>query len=173
MAAGLPELIDPLSSAASAHRLQGRISVSAMPRLMDALHSERGEGSVDIDLQCGVDDQGIRFIRGPIDAVVTVPCQRCLQDMELPLHTEMALGVVTSPAQADYLPEPYEALVVNSRTVALAKIVEDELLLVAPIVAMHDDPACRSDAEAEDGTKDMPREAKKNPFAVLERLKKH
>lgn len=173
MAAGLPELIDPLSWAASAHRLQGRLSLSAMPRLRDALRSGNGEGTVDIDLQCGIDDQGIRFIRGPVHAVVTVPCQRCLRNMELTLHADVALGVVTGPAQADYLPEPYEALVVNNRTVALSRIVEDELLLVAPIVAMHDEPGCRPDTKALEGRQDGVREAKKNPFAVLERLKKH
>lgn len=144
-----------------------------MPRLMAALHAEDGSsGAVEIDLQCGIDDQGIRYIRGHIDAVVTVPCQRCLQDMQLPLHTEMALGVVASPAEADYLPEPYEALVVKTRTVPLASIVEDELLLVAPLVAMHDTPGCRADAEESDEHVGDEAGTVKNPFAVLKILKK-
>jgi len=147
--------------------------VSAMPRLMAALHCREGAGTVEIDLQCGIDDQGIRFMRGRIDVSVTVPCQRCLQDMLLPLHSDVALGVVTSPAQADYLPEPYEALVVKSRTLALARIVEDELLLVAPIVAMHDRPGCGADTAAPDGRQDAAQGVKKNPFAVLKGLKKH
>lgn len=169
MAAGLPERVDPLSWAESGHRLQGSLAVSDMPRLQESLYSTESKGSILIDLQGGIDDNGTRYVRGRIEAVLEVPCQRCLRAMTLALGVDVALGLVSSHAKADYLAEPYEALVVETRSMSLAGIVEDELLLALPIVAMHGDGECMP-ATAADGGEDAKRRA--NPFAVLSQLKK-
>jgi uncharacterized protein len=142
-----------------------------MPRLMSALRSGDESGTVDVNLRWGIDEQGIRFIRGRIDAALRVPCQRCLQDMVLKLNAEVALGVIGSLAEADFLPEPYEALVVETRSVALAGIVEDELLLTVPVVAMHEAPGCRPQGRAGDARGGTQGE-RKTPFAVLGTLKR-
>ena len=171
MAAGLPERIDPLSWAESGHRLQGRLSVSDMPRLQESLYSTESKGSIHIDLEGGIDDNGTRYLRGRIEAKLEVPCQRCLRAMQLALGVDVALGLVSSPAKADYLAEPYEALMVEGRSMALAGIVEDELLLAIPIVAMHADAECLPAGTLEADAVDVP-ERRENPFAVLARLKK-
>lgn len=172
MAAGLPEFIDPLLWAESGHRLQGRMRVRGMSRLKAFLHSPDGDGEVELDMQAGIDEQGVRFLRGRIQGVLTVTCQRCLEAMELPVDLRVALGLVTSHSQTDNLPEPYEGLVLESRSIPLMRIVEDELLLALPIVAMHAEPACRPGAPSQDQGRDDTGGERPNPFAVLGRLKK-
>lgn len=172
MAAGLPEFIDPLSWAETGHRLQGRVRVRDMSRLREALHSPDGDGEIEFDLQAGIDEQGVRFLRGRIGGVLTVTCQRCLEALELPVDSRVALGLVTSHSQTDNLPEPYEGLVLESRSIPLIRIVEDELLLALPIVAMHTEPECRPDMQAEQPAGEDVQGKAPNPFAVLERLKK-
>ena len=127
---------------------------------------------MNVDLQCGIDEQGVRFISGRIDGVATVPCQRCLQDMRLSLTADMVLGLIVSPAEEEYLPDPYDALLVENRTLSLAGIVEDELLLRAPIVAMHESPDCHGEINKSDGRHEDEQDVRENPFAMLARLKK-
>lgn len=172
MAAGLPELVDPLSWAEAGHRLQGRLRVSGMSRLQASLYSVDEDAEVDIDLQGGIDEQGIRYLRGWVQGVLTVPCQRCLQAMALTVDSRVAVGLVNGHSQADDLPEPYEALVLDSRTIPLAKIVEDELLLALPIVAMHAEPDCHSRYQPDAVPEKQAQGEKPNPFAVLAQLKK-
>lgn len=172
MVAGLPEFIDPLSLAESGRRLQGTLCVRDMPRLKAFLHSPAGDGVVQVDLRAGIDEQGVRFLGGSIRGVLTVTCQRCLEAMELSVDSRVALGLVTSHAQTDHLPEPYEGLVLETRQIPLIGIVEDELLLALPVVAMHAEPACGADARPREAGPDDTQGVSPNPFAVLARLKK-
>jgi len=172
MAAGLPEFIDPLSWAESGHRLQGALRVSDMSRLKASLHSPDGDGEIQVDLQAGVDEQGVRFVRGRIRGVLTVTCQRCLEAMALTVDSRVALGLVMSHSETDLLPEPYEGLVLDRRSIPLMRIVEDELLLALPIVAMHAEPACQPDDRPGEAVQDDTQGERPNPFAALARLKK-
>jgi len=52
------------------------------------------------------------------------------------------------------------------------RIVEDELLLALPIVAMHAEPACQPDDRPGEAMQDDTQGERPNPFAALARLKK-
>jgi uncharacterized protein len=79
------------------------------------------------------------------------------------------LGVVHSLGEADLLPESYEPLLLETDTIPLADILQDELLLAVPAVPQHEccDPAAQSRQEAAPAVAKRP-----NPFAVLAELKK-
>ena len=51
----------------------------------------------------------------------------------------------------------------------IAEVVEDELILAIPLVAMHEDTACNDNWRASELHAETPR--KENPFAVLQQLK--
>ena len=53
--------------------------------------------------------------------------------------------------------------------VDIAEIVEDELILAIPLVAMHEDTACNENWQASETISDST--VKENPFAVLQQLK--
>ena len=111
-------------------------------------------------------------------------CQRCLETVEVPLAFERWFQFVDNERQAAELDaESEDDVLVISRQFDLLELVEDELLLVAPIVPRHevcptpvvlsvgdwsDAPADEtSEASAEPATTDKP-----NPFAVLASLRK-
>jgi uncharacterized protein len=102
-------------------------------------------------------------------------CQRCLETVEVPLAFERWFHA-----------ESEDDVLVLSRQFDLLELVEDELLLVAPIVPRHevcptpvtlsvgdwsDEPAS-PDAETGEPATEAPTSDKPNPFAVLAALRK-
>ncbi|MEX8494578.1 DUF177 domain-containing protein [Sphaerotilus sp.] len=114
-------------------------------------------------------------------------CQRCLETVEVPLAFERWFLFVDNERQAAELDaEAEDDVLVISRQFDLLELVEDELLLVAPIVPRHalcptpvvlsvgdwsDEPA---DTESEAGTASAETATtdKPNPFAALAALRK-
>ncbi|MDZ7857559.1 DUF177 domain-containing protein [Sphaerotilus sp.] len=111
-------------------------------------------------------------------------CQRCLETVETPLAFERWFLFVDSERQAAELDaESEDDVLVISRQFDLLELVEDELLLAAPIVPRHevcptpvvlstgdwsDDPA----GETSEASAQAPANDKPNPFAVLASLRK-
>ena len=75
---------------------------------------------------------------------------------------------------AEELSPEYEPLFVEDEPLHLADIVEDELILALPAVAMHPESECTgAQHPSRDGEEEsQPAEAKPNPFAVLAKLKR-
>ena len=170
----LPVHIDPLRMADTRRLLQGQIALAEMARLGESLQDSDGE--VTISLEFGTDNEGIRFMRGRIQAEVSLECQRCLETMRFPIDSEFALALVRSTVEAESLPSHYEPLLVEGEPLFLRDIIEDELLLALPIVAMHPPEECRietsSKPEAGETHNDTGEAGKANPFSVLADLKK-
>lgn len=162
----LPDKIDPVRLAEGRRLLQGELPVTAMPRLAAMLTDERG--SVRVDMACGVDEEGILYLRGTLDVEVNIQCQRCLEDFQLPLHSRFALAVVAHESLAERLPEHYDPLVVGEEPVFLRDIVEDELILSLPIVPKHPEGQCPAE---KGGNENAEKARRDNPFAALEVLK--
>jgi uncharacterized protein len=95
--------------------------------------------------------------------------------MPLDVDASVCLGMVTSPEAARELPGEYEPLVMTAEPVSIASVVEDELILALPIVALHPQGACVAEEgtrETEDPTaRDDQGPRKTKPFAVLAGLK--
>jgi len=114
-------------------------------------------------------------------------CQRCLETVEVPLAFERWFLFVDNERQAAELDaESEEDVLVISRQFDLLELVEDELLLVAPIVPRHevcptpvvlsvgdwsDAPAGEISAASTPAAQ-APSSDKPNPFAVLASLRK-
>ncbi|MGE0081626.1 MAG: YceD family protein [Thiohalomonadaceae bacterium] len=162
----MPDRIDPVRLAEGRRVLQGELPVAAMPRLAAMLTDDRG--SVGVDIACGVDEEGIRYLRGTLDAEVSILCQRCLEDFRLPLHIRFALGVVAHESLAERLPDHYEPLVVGEEPIFLRDIVEDELILSLPIVPKHPEGQCPAGKGGDENPEETRRD---NPFAALKVLK--
>lgn len=167
----LPTQIAPFRLARQGQALQGDLELKGMARLTEVLNDEAG--SVSVELQFGVDEQDTNFARGHLSARVQMICQRCMKPVTLPIEADVALGFVASDDKARSLASDYEPYMVGAEPVALAELIEDELILALPIVALHEDEKCEpilerlhNEAEAGDQAQDKP-----NPFAVLSELK--
>lgn len=169
----LPVHIDPIRMAETRRLFEGRIALAEMARLGESLQDS--DGDVTVSLEFGIDNEGIRFVRGHIQAEVSLECQRCLETMRYPIDSEFLLAVVRNEVEAEALPSHYEPLLVGGEPLFLRDIIEDELLLALPIVAMHTQEECSvntsSGQETGDLREDTGATVKENPFAVLADLK--
>ncbi|QQS55063.1 MAG: DUF177 domain-containing protein [Candidatus Competibacteraceae bacterium] len=139
----LPDRIDPWQLAAGSGRLDGELKLAALPRLAALL--EHADGTVNVALAAGIDEQGLRFVEGSLQTEVELICQRCLGPLRLPLKVAVSLALVRAEADAARLPEQREPLLAAGADLAVADLVEDELLLALPQIPRHRD-VCECEA---------------------------
>lgn len=166
MSQQLPEQVDPFRLARQRRVMTGEMDVSRMARLAPVLNDVPGVAR--IALEFGVDDMGVQFVRGQVSADLSMMCQRCLQPMAQHVDSEFALGLVTNERDAERLPTHYEPLFITDEHIVLRDVIEDELLLALPIVAMHAAGTCEQAVVQGDEPAPVKKE---NPFAVLQELK--
>ena len=130
-------------------------------------------GEAGFDLSFSFDSERRRVIRGRLEAVVQVQCQRCLETMELNLRSEFVLGVVESDEMAGQLPAELEPLIAEGREIDLHVMIEDELIMALPPFPVHDEGDCPAvvtltaiNAEADQRVAEAGSE-RDNPFSVL------
>ena len=154
--------------------LSGFFRGEQLPRLASAVVALAEP--VDVKLSFATDEQQIRTVTGVVETQVTVTCQRCMQDMVLPLRADVKLGLVWNEEGAAHLSKDLEPWIVNGESAHLGELVEDELLLVLPYVNYHDEGQCSgvsrfSTKEPTGEPTGSIEEKPPNPFQVLEQLK--
>jgi uncharacterized protein len=167
----LPIAVDPVRFAENGTDLHGIVLIKNMPRLVPSLFS--AEGEVEANVQFGIDQQGIKYLKGQIKAFLTMQCQRCMEAFVYEIISPFTYGMVTSDGEAATLPAQYDPVVVSADNLNMTDMVEEELMINLPIVPMHDPKDCKvtlpivvvADAEAEAQAK------KQHPFKVIESLK--
>ena len=101
---------------------------------------------------------------------VTLQCQRCLQAMDQPLRVDRRFRFVRTEAEAERLDEVSEDdVLVLSPKIDAMELLEDELILVLPLVPRHE-PACPNPLPLPADELD-PEEPAPNPFAALAALR--
>lgn len=133
----LPKTIDPIRIAKQGRQFQGEFALNQCARLQTI--SDQLDQKASVVLELNVDHEAqIPFIRGSIHASLNMICQRCNDAMHYPLNITFLLSPVLSEVQAENLPHKYEPLIVRDETVALADLIEDEILLALPMVTKHE-----------------------------------
>jgi len=151
--------------------IQGKWPIKQLKRLGESLLSDEG----DIEVELSFDRAGpIPYIIGNVKAVLELKCQRCMQSMHYPIDTNFKLGMVQNDAQLEKLPDEYEPYLLEEENNHLPDMLEDELLLALPIVAMHDfdcsDYLNEQETDQEEKVEEAETDKKDNPFAVLKDL---
>ncbi|MEE4659337.1 MAG: YceD family protein [Halieaceae bacterium] len=149
--------------------MEGRVPLSSLSRLAEALASP--EGYANVDCRFSRDEENRSIVDVDVEATVQVTCQRCLQNMPLRLDVQGRVAVVGDDEAAKQLPAALEPWVVGSETASLWHLVEDELMLALPVVAYHDSEDCKRLLDAYRRPPESGNPSGDNPFKVLERLK--
>ncbi|MGA9852301.1 MAG: YceD family protein [Gammaproteobacteria bacterium] len=172
MSGALPEYLDLTRTGFEPVMLSGRMELAALPRLAEAVAAPGGEAAVELR---AFHDGGHTLIRGRVQAMLILACQRCFGNMEFPVAADFKLAWVRCEKDVASLPEAYEPLVSASGRVKPAEIVEDELLLALPMAALHES----SRECGESMRRGLPRHKSEGihavrvkPFAALKALKR-
>ncbi|MGH8135758.1 MAG: YceD family protein [Steroidobacteraceae bacterium] len=165
------EPLDALNLAAAAAVVEREFRLADFARLVDRLATP--EGAVRARMvwrSIGGVPTGELEVRA--EGLLT--CQRCLGPMRRILQSASQLAFVErddAPVPADH-----EAIPGDPHEVDLAGLVEDELLLSLPLIAMHGaGEECKAQASRVAGDTDAgpPAQEMRRPFADLKELLKH
>ena len=129
-----PAAIDGLAFARNAAVLQGRLGMESLPRL--ALSGCSG-AVLDFVLSGEINERGKPGLKLAVDGSVRLQCQRCLGDLDWPLHLEARLEFASSEAEIMAADDDIER-VVAGREMSVAALVEDEVLLALPMAPRHE-----------------------------------
>ena len=161
----LPERVEPLGLADVGRSFRGKLPLQDCERLAPLLHSSEGELAVTMEFR--LDERRIRTVKGTIRGELSLVCQRCLNRLRFPVDLKFSLGVVSSEAEIDRLPDGYEPLLISGEPIPTRILIEDEVLLAIPPIPLHDD----SMGDCQTGYRNPSLTEKENPFAVLKKLK--
>ncbi|HSW69326.1 MAG TPA: YceD family protein [Gammaproteobacteria bacterium] len=164
----LPLKVDPFRFSDNSLSLEGKLLIKDMPRLFPSLSSDEGE--VVVNLKFGVDEEGIRNVKGHMETCLILQCQRCLESFKYEIIGDFMLAIVRTEKEAERLPERYDPLLVPDLSLILSDMVEDELIINLPIVPMHKIDNCKVKQSLESYSNDAVTE-KESPFKNLESLR--
>lgn len=162
-------VVDSLEFAAQEGHLAGKFALAGLPRLADVVTNQAGSLACELDGLSSVGEHapgpGLRLRVG---GRLRLRCQRCLEEMDFDCAIDSRLLLV--PPDAAWPDDELESgdldAIPASRELALASLVEDEVLLALPYAPRH--PGCQA-------PRSVPapgRADRTSPFAVLARLKR-
>jgi len=168
----LPEQLDFQQKAKAGLEIEGRWPIAELPALADLIQPNTG----DLKAHLHFDREGkYLVINGQVEAEVEFICQRCMQPMVTLLKSDFKLAMIIKESQADDLPSCYEPLLVTGGKQSVAGLLEDELLLVMPLVPRHEQQCSeymqqQAQQIAKDAELAEQEKANSNPFAALKDL---
>ncbi|MBM7060995.1 DUF177 domain-containing protein [Pseudomonas sp. UL073] len=166
----IPPHVDPRKLADRGATLNGEVPLADLPRFCDPLADNLG--AVRARLVFEREERGAVVIRSTLDAEVKMVCQRCLELVTLPIHSECDYAVVREGANTQSVPKGYDVLEVGEDPLDLLGLVEDELLLALPIVPLHDPKDCQQPVGLDEPEPSEDEVTRSNPFSVLAQLKR-
>jgi len=151
---------------------EGTLPIAVMSRLCEVLAST--DGVVRFELDFGRDSMGTDYVDVRAQAPLTLVCQRTLEPFVLPVAVNTRLGLIKLERDEAGLPPDCEALLVSGDgRLNPADVIEDELLLVLPLVPVNPDSSLPDEVTGHEPEDDTAGERRsENPFAVLRELKK-
>lgn len=148
-------------------KISRRLGQASLPRWA-ALTQD--EWTVEVELQFSLDDTGLAWVHGDYAARAGLLCQRCLEVLDTGYSGSVALCIVNDDTRAAELAQTCDVLLATSDELAIADIIEDELLLGIPEQLCSQEP-CERQPVMTYPADDMTAEAPAGPFAVLGKLK--
>ncbi|MGQ8363783.1 23S rRNA accumulation protein YceD [Glaciecola sp. 1036] len=167
----LPKVLDPYKSAQKRSSYKGVYVATDMPRLSDSVASIVSDILVNVEF--AKDAQGLTYFQGNAEVTVELICQRCNEGFSQEIEVEFCFSPVQGDEQAELLPDAYEPIEVNDHgEIDLLQMLEDELILALPIVALHAEEDCKVKSQDMQFGEIPSEQERENPFAVLKELKR-
>lgn len=171
MSGTIPSHIEPARLVDRRITLKGAVKVNSLERFSAVLQATTGE--VQVELYFSRDEQRIATMHGHYQVDAPLLCQRCLEQVVVPIDSECDVGFVTSDEAAKQLPRHYEPVIVGEEPLDLFALIEDELILALPAVPMHPQQTCQHPPGYRPETAELEEKSEKpNPFSVLAKLKR-
>ena len=174
MSRDFPDWINPWTAAQGRRQFSGTVPVARMRRLAPLLEADDGEAAFEARFELDEDRRPV--IRLKVQAILPLLCQASLEPYDQPVERDSALAVVESEAEISLLAPDNDPVQADNGRVALAALVEDELLLGLPQVPRNPDISAvtyetgemKGQNEDPPATDTSASAERANPFAVLQ-----
>ena len=115
-----------------------------------------------------VRERGFVVAELTLEGSATLQCQRCLQPLKVPLHSQVRVALAETEEAAARVPQDLEPVLAAGGRISIGELVKEELLLSLPIVPLHEGgERCAARPDAPGGEAETHR-----PFAQLADLLK-
>lgn len=165
MSRDFPDWVHPDKAAAARRNFSGTVKLKRLERLTGMI-ADPGEAEIGFQLAFRHDDQRQVRVDVAVSGEVPLRCQRTLNVFGHELETQSVVGIVSDDRAAEGLPENYEPLLCHDHRVELIRLIEEEVLLALPLIAVDPESQRLSTDE------EVPQETHR-PFAELAELKKN
>lgn len=132
MSREFPDFVEPWRMADGRRTIGGTMPLARMQRLSALLESP--DGDAEFSMNFGYDAQQRARIIVEVSAPLTLVCQASLEPYVENIQQRSELLVIAHEAEQADLSEQEEFILVNEGRLAIADLVEDELLLAVPQV---------------------------------------
>lgn len=171
--ATMPETISLDKWADSGFEWTGEVAPATFSRLTTLLSDEHQQSNLQLNAML-YRRNNVLHLAFTLTGEVWLTCQRCLQPIAIDLTDDYNIALLDDESQINMVNEEQDYLVLDEvitepapeRLLPFKKLVEDEILLKAPMAPKHDD--CEMGVEQ---VGDIPEEETENPFAALGALK--
>jgi len=161
----LPPQVDPRKLADYQAVLDYCVAFVDLPRFASALLEQ--EGSVRMQLSFARDEGKTLILRSLLSTQAVLRCQRCLEPVTLEVKSQCSYALLP-PGKAPGSVSAQHELLELGESLALAELIEDELLLALPLVPAHKVGFCQIPAW---NSQEAVRASQPNPFSVLAKLR--
>ncbi|MDD2162040.1 MULTISPECIES: YceD family protein [Pseudomonas] len=166
----IPPHVDPRKLADRSATLEGKLQLADLQRLCGPLADN--QGMVRTKFSFERDERNAVVFHSELEVEVKMVCQRCLELVTLPIHSECDYAVVKVGGNTQSVPQGYDVIELDEDPLDLLALVEEELLLALPIVPAHDPKDCQQPAGLEEPESSEDEVTRSNPFSVLAQLKR-
>jgi uncharacterized protein len=167
-----PDWISPNRAAEGKRIFSGTIPLVRMKRLAALLVDAQGEASFTAAFRTDLDQRIIIDLQ--VEAALPLICQASLEVYDEPVNRSSELVVVEDDSEQFDLPESYEPVLTENGRLAIARLVEDELLLAIPQIPRK--PGLQQVEYSTGGqtvaSETLPEGSRKNPFSSLQDMLK-
>lgn len=131
----LPKTVDPIRFAKQQAALDDDIALKMLPRLQEIC--DQANKKMHVVLQFDQESR-LYVIRGKIIGSMSLICQRCNCPMDFNIEVSFLLSPVISEERAKNLPTHIEPVFMENEIISVYEMIEDEILLVLPMVPKHE-----------------------------------
>jgi uncharacterized protein len=165
MSALLPDRIEVERAVATGRVYEGVLPLARLERLAGMLHDVQGE--VRYALRFARTALHQPMVTVEVDTALPLLCQTTLERFEQVVSVRSRIGLIVREEEESGLPEGFEPALMDHGWVDPQALIEDELILMVPVVARKPDARLPAAEAAMIEAEERP-----NPFAALAALKK-
>ncbi|MBT8074392.1 MAG: hypothetical protein HKP21_11870 [Xanthomonadales bacterium] len=167
-----PDWVSPVRAAEGKRIYSGTIALARLKRLAPLLVDASGLATFTAAFRTDLENRTV--IELQVEAALPLICQASLDVYDEQVNRQSELAVIEDESELSNLPENYDPVQTENGRLAIAALVEDELLLGLPQIPRK--PGLESVEYSTGGPEVKRRESsqgsRKNPFAALQDLVK-